>query len=132
MKIPQDVKKLFEKVKIMVLATSDNKGNPNAVPIGSQKIAGDETIWIFDAYFGKTLNNILQNSNVSITFWEGPEGYQIKGIAEYHTEGKLYEEALTWIHDIKKSKTPRKGLVEVKVTEIYSVKPGENAGKRLA
>ncbi len=134
MKIPDKVKQLFETVHTMSFSTSDKNGKPNVVPIASKRIADDETIWVFDAYFKKTKENILQNNKVSLTFWEGHEGYQIKGIAKYYTEGRLFEEALKWIYETKgKTKPRRKGLVEMKVTEIYSVKPTpEDAGKRVA
>ncbi len=132
MKIPKEVKDFFNSVKIMAFATSDKNGNPNVVAIAYKKIVDNDTIWIFDTHFDKTKKNLLQNENVSIAMWEGKTGYQIKGIAKYHTEGKLFEEALEWANAHGKTK-PTKGVVEIKVTEIYLITPTyEEAGKRVA
>jgi len=132
MKIPDEIKKFFESVQIMVFGTSDKNGKPNVVAIGSQRIVNDETIWVFDAFFKKTKENLLQNNKVSICFWNGFKGYQIKGIAKYYTKGKLFKEALDWIYKVKSKKLIRKGLVEIKVTEIYSITPTfDKAGKEI-
>jgi len=136
MRIPKKVKEFFETARYMAFATVDKDGNPNVVAIGSQKIVDDETIWVFDAFFKKTKENILQNNKVSIAMWKKingrNKGYQMKGVAKYHSEGKLFEEALDWIYKVKSKKIPRKGLVEIKVTEIYSITPTyEEAGRKI-
>jgi len=132
MKIPEEVKDFFNSVKIMAFATSDKNGNPNVVAIASKKIVNEDTIWVIDTYFKKTKENILQNNKISIAMWKEGKGYQIKGTATYHSEGKLFEEAKKWILKSKPQKIV-KGVVEIKVTEIYFITPTyEEAGKRVA
>lgn len=132
MKIPEEVKDFFNSVKIMAFATSDKNGNPNVVAIASKKIVNEDTIWVIDTYFKKTKENILQNNKISIAMWKEGKGYQIKGTATYHSEGKLFEEAKKWILKSKPQKIV-KGVVEIKVTEIYLITPTyEEAGKRVA
>lgn len=132
MKIPNDVKKLFEKQSLVAFGTADKEGKPNAVPIFWKKIIGDETILLIDNFMKMSKANLLENDKVCISFWdaETEEAYKIKGIGTYHTGGPIYEEGKRFIQSQKPEKIPR-GVVEVKATEIYTIKPGPEAGKRL-
>ena len=131
MKIPEKIKQFFEDVPIMAFATADKKGIPNVVAIASKKIVNDDTIWVIDTFFRKTRENILQNNKVAIAMWKEGKGYQIKGVAVYHSEGKIFEEAKNWILKLKPKKKV-KGVVEVKVSEIFSITPTyEKAGKKI-
>jgi len=130
-KIPDKVKQFFKNVSIMAFSTSDVNNTPNVVPIASKKIINDDTIWIIDTFFKKTKENILQNSNVSIAMWKGLKGYQIKGQAVYHSKGKIFDIAKDWILKLKPDKII-KGVVEIKVTDIYSITPTlEEAGIKI-
>jgi len=131
MKIPDEIKQFFESVPVMAFSTADKDGKPNVVAIASKKIVDDETIWVIDTFFKKTKENLLQNNKVSIAMWKGYKGYQIKGIAKYHSEGPIFKEAKNWILKLKPQKIV-KGVVEIKVTEIYSITPTyEEAGRRI-
>jgi len=81
------MKELFLKVPAAILATADTNGCPNAVPVGAKKIIDDETILISDQFLNKTLANIHANPRVAITFWDGHEGYQVKGMVTIETSG---------------------------------------------
>ena len=129
------MKEIFAKQGIFVLGTADLNGTPNAVPVGALKILDDETILISDQYFQKTLKNLKENPKVALSFWELGEGYQIKGEAKIHTEGKVFEETAEWIR--KRSEEigrplKSKGAIVIKITAIYSVSPGSRAGQRMA
>ena len=132
MKIPDEIKQFFESVPVMAFSTADKDGKPNVVAIASKKIVNDDTIWVIDTFFKKTKENLLQNNKVAIAMWKEKKGYQIKGIATYHSKDKIFEEAKKWILQLKPNKIV-KGVVEIKVTEIYSITPTyEEAGKRVA
>jgi len=95
----------------------------------------DETILLSDQFFNKTLDNIKKNPKVSVTFWEGHEGYQLKGIIVIETSGKRYEETARWIEELGTAAgfpLRSKGIVILKIEEIYGVTPGTGAGKLLA
>jgi hypothetical protein len=129
------MQELFEKVGIAALGTSTTDGSPNVVPVGAKKIIDDETILISDQFLNKTLANMKSNPKVSVTFWEGHEGYQLKGSVTIETTGKRYEETAEWIKEKStKSGFPlkSKGVVILKIEEIYGVAPGPGAGKQLA
>ena len=126
---------LFKKVPHAILATATNDGNPNAVPVGAKKVIDNETILISDQFFGKTLANLKANPKAAVSFWEGHEGYQLKGTVTIETSGKRYEETAAWIEDMgNKAGMPlkSKGAVLLTIDEIFGLAPGPGAGKKLA
>ena len=134
-KLNQRMKEIFEKQKPIVLATATKDGIPNVVPVGMKKIIDDETILISDQYLNKTRKNIEANPRVAITVWDEIEGYQIKGTVTIETSGPLFEETARWVKERGKSLNrplKSKGALILKITEIYSVSPGQNAGMRIA
>ncbi len=130
--IPNEVKNLFEKQLLVAFGTADKQRNPNVVPIFWKKILGDEAILLVDNFMKMSKKNLSENSSVCISFWdpETEEAYKIKGEATYHTEGKIYEEGKKFIQSKNPERIP-KGVVEVKLKEIYTIKPDSNAGKKL-
>ena len=74
-KMTERMKELFETVGAAALGTSTSDGTPNVVPVGAKKIIDDETILISDQFLNKTLANMKSNPKVSVTYWEGREGY---------------------------------------------------------
>ncbi|MFH0994591.1 MAG: pyridoxamine 5'-phosphate oxidase family protein [Pseudomonadota bacterium] len=129
------MKELFDKVRPVVLSTASIDGTPNAVPVGAKKIIDDETILISDQFFNKTLANMKANPKVAVTYWEGREGYQLKGTVTIETVGQRYEETVKWIEEMS-SKTgfplKSKAAIILKIEEIYAIAPGPGAGKKLA
>lgn len=134
-KMTDRMKELFVKVPTAILATATGDGAPNAVPVGAKKIIDDETILISDQFFNKTLANLKANPKVAVSFWEGYEGYQIKGTATIETSGKRYEETAAWIEEMgNKAGMPlkSKGAVIIKIDDIFGLAPGPGAGKKLS
>ncbi len=134
-KMTDRMQDLFTKVPTAILATATNNGAPNAIPVGAKKIIDPETILISDQFFNKTLANLKTNPNVAVSFWEGYEGYQLKGTATIETSGNRYEETAAWIKDMgDKAGMPlkSKGVVIIKIDEIFGLAPGPGAGKKLA
>ena len=128
------MKELFNKIPAVVLVTATTDGVPNAVPVGAKKIIDDETILISDQFLNKTLANMKANPKVAVTFWEGHEGYQLKGSITIETSGQRFEETAKWIDDLSaKAGFPlkSKGAVIMKIEEIFGVSPGPGAGKLL-
>lgn len=129
------IQELFMKVPAAVLCTATEDGTPNAVPVGAKKIIDSETILISDQFLNKTLANMKSNPKVAVTFWEGHEGYQLKGTVSIETSGQRFEETAQWIEDLgNKAGFPlkSKGAVIMKIEEIFGVAPGPGAGKKLA
>ena len=134
-RMTERMKALFNKVPAVILSTATKEGFPNAVPVGSKKIIDDKTILFSDQFFNKTLANMKVNPKVAVTFWEGQEGYQLKGTVAIETSGPRYEETAAWVEDLgNKIGFPlkSKGAVILHIEEIYGVSPGPGAGKKLA
>lgn len=132
MKLPEEVKKLFEAQNLVAFATADTKGKPNVVPMQWKTLLDDETVLVLDNYMRTTKKNLMENSDVCISFWdtETNEAYKIKGVGTYHADGPMYEAGKKFMQSKKPDKAPR-GVVEVKVTEAYNIKPGPDAGTQL-
>ena len=134
-KMNERMKELFEKVPAVILATATADGTPNAAPVGAKQIIDDETILISDQFLNKTLANMQSNPKVAVTFWEGHEGYQLKGTVTIETSGERYETTAAWIEDLgNKLGFPlkSKGAVILKIDAIFGLAPGPGAGKQLA
>jgi predicted pyridoxine 5'-phosphate oxidase superfamily flavin-nucleotide-binding protein len=134
-KMDERVKEMFQKQQDVVLATASKEGIPNVVVVGAKKIIDEETILISDQYFDKTLANMKENPQAAVTVWEKTEGYQIKGTVTIETSGPRFEETARWIEDLgKKFNVPlkSKGAVILKITDIYTISPGSNAGQKIA
>ena len=105
-KMTERMKELFEKVTTVALGTSTPDGISNVVPVGAKKIIDDETLLISDQFLNKTLSNMKINPHISVTYWEGHEGYQLKGTVTIETSGKRFEETAKWI----KERGEKKGI----------------------
>jgi hypothetical protein len=142
MKIPENVKDSFNrslKGRRVIFATASRDGIPNAVPIGIGRFADDETVLIVDNYFLKTRANLEKNPQAAITFWDMVEkdgklvnndAFQLKGKVRIESSGPLYEKVKAEVKAIR-NEFPAKAIVLMKVDEIFDVKAGPNAGKKL-
>jgi len=129
--MPEKVMENIKAMKTVVVATADDAGMPNAVPVASIVIRDPQTILIGDNFFKKTAKNAKKpNCYVVVTSWVGAEGYQVKGTGNYVTEGPDYA---TMKQAIKAANPnlPAKGCIVMSVTDVYNVAPGPNAGKRI-
>ena len=83
----QDVRELFETAENMVLCTASADGTPNGAAIGMKTVIDEETVYISDQFFKKTLANLKENQKVAVAFWTGHDAFQIHGTARYVNEG---------------------------------------------
>lgn len=56
----------------MVLCTADASGQPNGAAIGMKTVIDEETVYISDQFFKKTLANLKENQKVAVAFWTRP------------------------------------------------------------
>ena len=79
----------------------------------------------------KTRKNIEENPNVAIVTKDAQKNpYQFKGKAEIVESGKIFDEVVEWAQNVMTKLNPKAAIV-VKLTEIYSVQPGPEAGKKV-
>jgi predicted pyridoxine 5'-phosphate oxidase superfamily flavin-nucleotide-binding protein len=143
MTIPETVKDCLNrsaKGRRLVLGTASKDGTPNAVPVGIERFADDETVVLVDNYFLKTRENLAQNPTIALTCWDLEEkdgklvtrdGYQLKGRVRVESQGPLYEKIRAEVQGINPN-FPAKAIVVMKVDEIFDVKSGPNAGKKIS
>ena len=131
-KITDEIKAAFSTIKVFPVATASKDGWPNVVPIGFVELVDDDTIWIADNFMKKTLANVRENPKVSVYVW-GPETkgcFQIKGDVELKTSGPEFDKMQETVRS-KMAQAPAKGLLIVKIRDVYSCSPGPNAGDKL-
>lgn len=125
------------------LATASREGVLNVVPCGSTRAVGPDTITITALHLDKTLRNLEENPNVALVFnselgkkgaLRDVKGWQIKGEATLMRSGEYFERAK---EGAAKRFGPEasdrvKAAVVIKVTEIFNIATGPDAGKRVA
>ena len=132
-RLTDDIKEDIKKVQIFPFATSSPSGEPNVVPIGMLLLQDDlETVWVIDNFMQKTLDNVKKNPKASFYVWspETSGAYQIKGEVTIETSGADYEKAKDFAKN-KKKELPAKSLLKMRITSVYSVRPGPEAGRKL-
>jgi predicted pyridoxine 5'-phosphate oxidase superfamily flavin-nucleotide-binding protein len=105
-----------------ILATVNQAGSPNLAYISSIVKTGDTQFVIVDNYFNKTRENILAGSQGALLFrTKAGKPYQVKGKMEYHTNGEIYEEMLSWIgaDNPEDSELPGNAAIVLNVEAIY-------------
>jgi predicted pyridoxine 5'-phosphate oxidase superfamily flavin-nucleotide-binding protein len=78
---------------LVYLATSNPEGKPNVVPVGLCRAINDKQLIIIDVLFNKTRKNLEDNPLVALSFTDHKRmaSYQLKGRAEIHTDGPIFD-----------------------------------------
>lgn len=131
-KLTQDMKDIWAKADVFMVATVDKDGKPNSVPAGLAKIISHNQIMLVNNIMAKTRKNIEQNPNVAVTFWSGKDqyGYQLKGKARMETTGKFFGNSVKWVKEKGFPVNP-KAIIVVRVDEGYYVGKGKDSSKNL-
>ena len=134
-KIPQEAQQLFNEVKSVVFVTAREDGQPNGNIVAMKKIIDDETVYLSDQFYKKTLANVLANPKVAIVFWGEGGAYEIYGTARYVNEGPEFEEQAAWVNAaFEQMGLPikSKGGCYVHVDGVYDSSAGPAAGDQIA
>ncbi len=108
----EDIKDKIENSTIAVSTINNNK--PHTIFILYPKII-DNKIVITDNYMKTTINNIKNNENICLAFFESEKGWRIDGKAKYYNSGKW----LKFIKEVKENKgLPAKGAIVIDIEEI--------------
>lgn len=130
-----EVQELFKEVSDVVFTTASADGQPNSCIVGMKAVIDDETVYLSDQFFKKTLANVQENQKVAVVFWKGIEAYQLYGTVRYVNEGPEFEAQKAWVDAaFEKMGKPikAKGGCFVKVEAVFSSSPGPTAGEKLA
>ena len=133
--MPAEVQDLFKKVSDVVFTTASADGQPNSCIVGMKAVIDDETVYLSDQFFKKTLANVQANPKVAIVFRQGSEAYELYGTARYVNEGAEFEAQKAWVDAAFEGMglpIKAKGGCFVHVDEVFSSAPGPTAGQKLA
>lgn len=130
--------KLTQEMREMILtqqcflATVSTEGVPNNAPKRSTRIFDDETLIFNEGTGGTTYRNILDGSKVAVAVVnrEVLDGYRFLGIPEVIASGDIYEKAAE--ASVKANMPKPKAVILIHIDEIFSLKPGPGAGKKIA
>ena len=113
------------------LATVSKEGVPNNAPKRSTRVFDDETLIFSEGTGGTTYKNILDGSKVAVAVVnrEILDGYRFLGTPEVLTSGDIYEKSAGM--SLKVGMPKPKAVILIHIDEIYSLKPGPMAGKRI-
>nr|WP_320160511.1 pyridoxamine 5'-phosphate oxidase family protein [uncultured Methanoregula sp.] len=129
-KLTDEIKESLTGTKIVFLATSSKSSMPNAVPIGAFKLLDDETLLISDQFFHKTLQNLKENPQAVISWWGEKGGFQLKGSTTLHTNDEIFRQDVAWMKELRPNLTPKSAVI-LKITDVFNLKPGADAGKKI-
>ncbi len=113
----ENIKNKIERATI-ALASVNSKGKPHNIAIMDAKVRNEKII-ISDNYMETTVENIRDNPNISLVFWEKERGWRIDGKAEYHNSGKW----LDFVKSLKENKGfPAKGALVINTEKIENLR----------
>lgn len=128
MNMNEAVKKLL-KEQLWHLATCDQE--PNVVPVGFKDVTEDGKLVVGDVFLETTLANIRKNGRVAVSACDGSAGYQIKGSAEYVTEGPVVEAFKKLADSLFKGAVTAKGALIITPERVIVTTPGPDNKKEL-
>ena len=115
------------------LATSAN-GEPNVVPVAFKDVTEEGKLVVGDVFLETTLNNIRENyGKIAISAYDAQslEGYQIKGTAEYVTEGELVDTFKAMVEKMFNGAATAKGALVITPSKVIVTTPGAENKKEI-
>jgi predicted pyridoxine 5'-phosphate oxidase superfamily flavin-nucleotide-binding protein len=129
-KLTDEIRESLVGTKTIFLATSSKDRIPNVVPIGAFTLLDDETLLISDQFFLKTLRNLRENPVVALSWWGDKGGYQLKGPVTLHTDDEVFRKDVAWMKELRPHLTPKSAVI-LRIADVYQVRPGPDAGKKI-
>ena len=115
------------------LATCAN-GEPNVVPVAFKDVTDDGKLLVGDVFLETTLNNIQANDGkIAISFYDAKnlEGFQVKGTAEYVTEGAVVDTFKAMVEKMFNGAATAKGALIITPEKVIVTTPGADNKKVL-
>lgn len=109
-------------------------GEPNVVPVAFKDVTEDGKLIVGDVFLETTLNNIKANNGriaISVYDPQNLEGYQIKGFAEYVSEGAIVDTFKTMVEKMFNGAATAKGALIITPEKVIVTTPGADNKKVL-
>lgn len=128
----ENVLKLL-KANMWDLATCTN-GEPNVIPVAFKDVTEDGKLVVGDVFLETTLNNIKANNGriaISVYDPQNLEGYQIKGVADYVSEGAIVDNFKAIVEKMFHGAATAKGALIITPEKVIVTTPGSDNKKVL-
>lgn len=128
----ENVMKLL-KTSMWDLATCA-EGEPNVVPVAFKYVTGDGKLVVGDVFLETTLKNLQENGGrIAISVYDAQklEGYQVKGTAEYVTEGSIVDTFKDMVEKMFHGAATAKGALIITPEKVIVTTPGAENKKVL-
>ena len=128
----EKVRKLLAEGMWDLATCADNE--PNVVPVAFKDVTEDGKLVVGDVFLETTLNNLKANGGriaVSVYNGESLEGYQIKGVAEYVTEGTVVDTFKALVEKMFDGAATAKGALIITPEKVIVTTPGAENKKVL-
>ena len=115
------------------LATCAN-GEPNVVPVAFKDVTEDGKLLVGDVFLQNTLDNLNANDGrIAVSVYNAAtlEGYQIKGTANYLTEGEIVDTFKQAVESMFKGAATAKGALVITPDKVIVTTPGAENKKVL-
>lgn len=115
------------------LATCAN-GEPNVVQVAFKDVTDDGKLLVGDVFLETTLNNIqANNGKIAISVYDAKnlEGYQVKGTAEYVTDGAVVDTFKAMVEKMFNGTATAKGALIITPEKVIVTTPGADNKKVL-
>ena len=109
-------------------------GEPNVVPVAFKDITEDGKLVVGDVFLETTLKNIKANEGkIAISAYDTKslEGYQIKGTAEYITEGEIVDTFKAMVEKMVNGAATSKGALVITPSKVIITTPGADNKKEI-
>ena len=109
-------------------------GEPNVVPVAFKDVTEDGKLLVGDVFLETTLNNIKSNDGkitISVSDAQNLEGYQIKGTAQYVTEGAVVDTFKAMVEEMFNGAATAKGALIITPEKVIVTTPGADNKKEI-
>ena len=109
-------------------------GEPNVVPVAFKMVTEDGKLAVGDVFLETTLKNLRANGGkIAISVYDAKtlEGYQIKGTAEYVSEGAIVNTFKKMVEDMFNGAATAKGALLITPGKVIVTTPGADNKKVL-
>ena len=109
-------------------------GEPNVVPVAFKDVTEDGKLVVGDVFLETTLNNLKAgDGKIAISAYDAQslEGYQIKGTAEYVTEGEVVDTFKAMVEKMFNGAATAKGALVITPSKVIVTTPGADNKKEI-
>ncbi|MDT3843228.1 MAG: pyridoxamine 5'-phosphate oxidase family protein [Bacillota bacterium] len=127
----EDVKKLLSE-SMWDLATYSEK-DPNVIPVAFKDVTEDGKLVVGDVFLETTIKNVKENGRIAVSVYDAKslQGYQIKGSAEYITEGTIVNTFKAMVEKMFNGAATAKGALVIIPERVIVTTPGADNKKEL-